>query len=122
MFPSFLDYLSSRGYAFKKSTENRKIKREENDSEGSRNSLTVVPWVGFHSPIACEERVSAACHPFEAEVEMMDTDEPCVISSNEKDMEIGENVEAVGSFPPCQQQHCMMLYNVPQNNFTKMSW
>lgn len=94
---------------------------EEKSSEGSRDCLAIVPWVPFHSSMVCEERVPVVCHPVEAEGEMMDTDETYMSSSNEKDMEIGEKVEAVGAFSPCQQQHQMML-SLPQNTFPPMSW
>ncbi|KAF7817169.1 uncharacterized protein G2W53_031138 [Senna tora] len=93
LIPGLKNYLSSwecsKGVGISK-------EKKEDSSEGLRDSLAVIPWVAFHSSMVCEKRVYAACHPLETEGEMMDTDEPYV--SNVEDMEIGEMVEAVGSF------------------------
>lgn len=83
--------------------------------------MAVVPCVRSHWPVVSEERLSVACEPLEAEGQMMDMDEPYVNRSEERNMEIGEKIEAIGVMSPCQQQHHMML-SLSQNTFTRMSW
>ncbi|XP_028802280.1 uncharacterized protein LOC114757402 [Neltuma alba] len=120
LIPGLKDYLSSWGTAkLGKSEEDRTSK--EKSSEASRDSLVAVPCVKPRWPVVCEERLSVACDALEAEGQMMDVDEPNVSRREERDMDIGEKIEAVGVMPPCQQQHHMML-SLSQNTHSRMSW
>lgn len=96
--------------------------RREESSEVSEDCLAVIPWVAFHSPMACEEIVPETGQPLEAEEgEMMEMDEPHVSNNNEKAMEIVEKVEAAGASSPWQQQHCLMP-NLLQKTTTPIHW
>ncbi|XP_061339361.1 uncharacterized protein LOC133286037 [Gastrolobium bilobum] len=121
LIPGLKDYLLSWGTVKLDNPVEDEVRREKS-SEVTKDSLAVVPWVAFHSPMACEEIAPEAGQPLEVEEgEMMEMDEPCVNNNYEKAMEIGDKVEAAGPSSPWQQQHCMMP-NLLQNNSTPIHW
>ncbi|XP_027356180.1 uncharacterized protein LOC113865670 [Abrus precatorius] len=74
LIPGLKDYLLSWGAAKQNDPVEDAVRREKN-SEVSKDGLAVVPWVAFHSPMACEEIVPETGQPLEAEEgELMEMD------------------------------------------------
>ncbi|TKY74614.1 hypothetical protein E2542_SST03377 [Spatholobus suberectus] len=72
--PGLKDYLLSWGIAKRDDPVEDEIRREKS-SEVSNDCLAVVPWVAFHSPMACEEIVPETGQPLEVEEgDMMEMD------------------------------------------------
>ncbi|RDY10692.1 hypothetical protein CR513_04744, partial [Mucuna pruriens] len=76
LIPGLKDYLLSWSIGKRDESVEDETRREKS-YEVSKNCLAIVPWVAFHSPMACEEIVpeTETGHPLEVEeCDMMEMD------------------------------------------------